>query len=74
MPNNKLAKQTREELSTLDSAALRTHLEDANKTLWTDTFALGKRSLENTARLSNTRKRIARIQTYLRQLELKETK
>ena len=74
MPNNKLAKQSREELSSLDAAALRAQLEEANKTLWTDTFALGKRSLENTARLSSTRKRIARIHTYLRQLELKETK
>jgi len=74
MPNNKLAKQNREELASLDAAALRAQLTETNKTLWTDTFALGKRSLENTARLSNTRKRIARIQTYLRQLELKETK
>lgn len=73
MPNNKLAKQTRDELSGLDSAALREQLNEANKTLWTDTFALGKRSLENTSRLSNTRKRIARIHTYLRQHELKET-
>ena len=74
MPNNTLAKQSREELVSLDATALRAQLEEANKTLWTDTFALGKRNLENTARLSNTRKRIARIQTYLRQLELKETK
>ncbi len=73
MPNNKLAKETRNELSGLDAAGLRVQLEEANKSLWTDTFALGKRSLENTARLSNTRKRIARIQTYLRQVELKET-
>ncbi|MBC8102210.1 MAG: 50S ribosomal protein L29 [Cytophagales bacterium] len=74
MPNNKLAKQNREELSVLDAAALRAQLQEANKTLWTDTFALGKRNLENTSRLATTRKRIARIQTYLRQLELKETK
>jgi len=73
MPNNKLAKETRNELSGLDAAGLRAQLEETNKALWTDTFALGKRSLENTARLSNNRKRIARIQTYLRQIELKET-
>lgn len=74
MANNKLAKQDREALSSLDAQALRARLEEEKKSLWTDRFALGKRNLENTARIASTRKRIARIHTYLRQLELKETK
>jgi ribosomal protein L29 len=69
MPNNKLAKTEREELSGLDAAALRVKLDEAKKKLWTDQFALGKRSLTNTSELSKTRKRIARIQTYLAQVE-----
>jgi ribosomal protein L29 len=69
MANNRLAKSEREELSGLDAAALNEKLEEAKKKLWTDQFALGKRSLTNTAELSKTRKRIARIQTYLGQLE-----
>lgn len=74
MANNKLAKSEREELSGLDAAALRVKLDEAKKQLWTNQFALGKRQLEKTAELGNTRNRIARIQTYLRQLELKEGK
>ena len=74
MANNKLAKQERQELEALDAAGLREQLEEAKKALWIDRFALGKRNLENTARLAKTRKRIARIHTFLRQLELKETK
>jgi ribosomal protein L29 len=74
MANNKRAKTEREELGTLDAAALRAQLEAANKALWASNFALGKRQLEKTAEVSATRKRIARIQTYLRALELKETR
>lgn len=74
MADNKIAQKDRDELSSLDAAGLRAQLAEAKKTLWTDRFALGKRSLEDTSRLAKTRKRIARIQTYLRQLELKETK
>jgi len=74
MPDNKQAKESREELISLDAAALRARLEEEKKTLWTDKFALGKRSLEDTSRLAKTRKRIARIHTYLRQAELKESK
>ena len=70
MANTKLAKQEREELSGLDAAALRAQLEEAKKKLWTDQFALGKRTLNNTAELAKTRKRIARIQTYLLHQEL----
>jgi ribosomal protein L29 len=72
MANTKQAKQDREELSGLDAAGLRARLDDEKKKLWADRFALGKRQLTNTAELGKTRKRIARIQTYLRQLELKQ--
>jgi ribosomal protein L29 len=76
MANNKAAKASREELAALDAAGLTARLEEEKKKLWTDSFALGKRSLTNTAELASTRKRIARIHTYLRALELKaeETK
>jgi ribosomal protein L29 len=69
MANNQLAKKDREELSGLGVAELREQLDSAKRLLWTDRFALGKRNLENTSRLAKTRKRIARIQTYLRQRE-----
>jgi ribosomal protein L29 len=72
MSNTKQAKQDREELSGLDTAGLRTRLDEEKKKLWADRFALGKRQLTNTSELGKTRKRIARIQTYLRQLELKQ--
>lgn len=74
MPNNRLAKTEREELSGLDAAALRARLIESKKKLWEDQFALGKRQLEKTADLAKTRKRVARIQTYLRQRELQEKK
>jgi ribosomal protein L29 len=73
VPNNKLAKTEREELGGLDAAGLRTHLDTAKRKLWTDSFAHGKRQLEKTADLGKTRKRIARIETYLRKLAPKET-
>ena len=73
MPNNKLAKTEREELGGLDAAGLRAQLDTAKRKLWTDSFAHGKRQLEKTADLGKTRKRIARIETYLKQLALKET-
>ena len=74
MPNNRLAKQEREELSGLDAAALRARLIETKKKFWEAQFALGKRQLEKTADLAKTRKRVARIQTYLRQQELQEKK
>lgn len=69
MANNRLAKQEREELTSLDSAALKAKLDEAKKQLWNLRFASGKRQLEKTADLSKTRKRIARINTYLTQKE-----
>jgi ribosomal protein L29 len=69
MPDNKIAKQDRNELSGLDAGGLRAQLDLAKRSLWADRFALGKRSLEDTSRLTKTRRRIARIQTYLRQVE-----
>lgn len=74
MPNNNLAKTERQELGALDAAGLRAQLDAAKRTLWENRFALGKRQLEKTADLAKTRKRIARIQTYLRKLELTENK
>jgi ribosomal protein L29 len=74
MANNRAAKAERTELSALDAAGLRAQLDEAKKKLWTDSFAHGKRQLEKTSDLGKTRKRIARIQTFLRALELKETK
>jgi ribosomal protein L29 len=62
----------RNELSGLDAPALRARLDAEKKRLWTYRFSLGKRQLENTAAISATRKRIARIHTYLRALELGE--
>jgi ribosomal protein L29 len=70
MANTKLAKQDREALAGLDAAGLKARLEEEKKKAWTDRFALGKRQLENTSELSKSRKRIARIHTYLRKLEL----
>lgn len=69
MANNRLAKQEREELSGLDSAGLLAKLDEAKKQLWTLRFANGKRQLEKTADLARTRKKIARIHTYLTQKE-----
>lgn len=70
MANTKQVKAEREELAGLDAAGLRARLDDEKKRLWTDRFALGKRTLTNTSEIAKTRKRIARIQTYLRQQEL----
>ena len=69
MANNRLAKQEREELTGLDVAALKAQLDAAKKQLWSLRFAGGKRQLEKTADLGNTRRRIARINTYLTQKE-----
>jgi large subunit ribosomal protein L29 len=69
MPNNKLAKTEREELSGLSATELKEKLEETRKQLWSDKFAQGKRALTNTAALSKSRKRIARIQMYLSQKE-----
>ena len=57
--------QERDELAGLDAAALRARLDEEKKRLWNFRFQLGKRQLENTAALRATRKRIARIHTYL---------
>jgi len=69
MANNRLAKQEREEFSGLDTADLKAKLDEAKKALWQLRFASGKRQLEKTADLTKTRKRIARINTYLTQKE-----
>lgn len=74
MPNNRLAKQEREELSGLDATALREQLNAARKSLWENRFALGKRQLEKTADLGKTRKRIARILTYMARLDAQGSK
>jgi ribosomal protein L29 len=62
--------QERNELAALDAAGLRARLDEEKKRLWNYRFQLGKRQLENTAAIAATRKRIARIHTYLRALEL----
>jgi ribosomal protein L29 len=69
MPNNKLAKTEREELSGLSVTELKEKLEETRKELWANKFAQGKRALTNTAALSKARKRIARIHLYLSQKE-----
>ena len=74
MPNNRTAKAERDELKSLDAAALAAQRDAARRTLWENRFALGKRQFEKTAELSKLRKRIARIETYLRQTEQEETK
>ena len=60
----------RKELSGLDAAGLATRLDEEKRKLWNYRFTLGKRQLENTADIAKTRKRIARIHTYLRALEM----
>lgn len=72
MANNRLAKQEREELAGLDKAGLLALLEDTKKKQWQDRFAKGKRQLTNTSEIAKSRKRIARILTYLSQLEQKQ--
>ncbi len=61
----------RKELSGLDAAGLAARLDEEKRRLWNARFTLGKRQLENTADIAKTRKRIARIHTYLRVLETK---
>jgi ribosomal protein L29 len=72
MPNNRVAKQDRETMAGLDEAGLLALLEETKKKQWQDRFAKGKRQLTNTSEIANTRKRIARILTYLSQLEQKQ--
>jgi len=67
-------KQERDELAALDAAGLRQRLDEEKKKLWTDTFAHGKRQLQDTSSLSKARKTIARIHTYLHKLELEGNK
>ena len=69
MPNNRKAKQEREEFAALDAAGLREKLDAEKKSLWINRFALGKRQLQNTAEIANARKRIARLMTYLHKQE-----
>lgn len=61
--------QERQELAALDAAGLKARLDEEKKRMWNYKFQQGKRQLENTAALTATRKRIARIHTYLRALE-----
>jgi ribosomal protein L29 len=70
MANNKQAKQERDEFGGLNAAGLNARLDQEKRALWTMRFSLGKRQLENTADIQKARKRIARINTYLRKLEL----
>jgi large subunit ribosomal protein L29 len=63
-------RQEREALAALDAAGLRARLDEEKRRLWNYRFQLGKRQLENTAAIGTTRKRIARINTYLRAREL----
>ncbi len=74
MASEKIARADREELKALDAAGLQAQLAVAKKQLWTDSFAHGKRQLEKTSELGKTRKRIARIHTYLTTLAKKEEK
>lgn len=61
--------QERQELAGLDAAALRVRLDEEKRRLWNYRFELGKRQLDNTTAIRMTRKRIARIHTYLRRVE-----
>ena len=72
MANTKQAKQEREELGALDATGLTARLDQEKRALWTMRFSLGKRQLEKTADIQKARKRIARIHTYLRALELEK--
>jgi large subunit ribosomal protein L29 len=64
-----LVKQERAELSALDADGLKTRLDEAKKKLWTLRFTHGKRMLNDTAEIANTRKTIARINMYLHRVE-----
>ena len=61
--------EERKEFAQLDAAALLARLDEEKKRLWNYRFSLGKRQLEDTAAMTRTRKRIARIHTYLAALE-----
>ncbi len=61
----------RQELIGLDVAGLLARRDEERRRLFDLRFTLGKRQLENTADIQKTKKRIARINTYLRQLEMK---
>jgi len=67
-------KAERDEFAKLDRAAIVARLDEENKKLWNLRFTQGKRQLQDTAALAKSRKTIARLNTYLRQLELQETK
>ncbi len=66
-------KDERQELAGLDADGLRARLDEEKRRLWNYRFTLGKRQLENTADIAKTKKRIARIHTYLRQLDLEKS-
>lgn len=70
MADEKTVKPEREQLAGLNADELRERLDAEKRQLWNLRFAQGKRQLENTADLAKSRKRIARINTYLRALEL----
>jgi ribosomal protein L29 len=72
MANNRMAKAEREEFAALDRDGLLKRLDEEKKALWQARFTLGKRQLTDTAQIAEGRKRIARILTYLRQLELRQ--
>ena len=74
MADEKKVKAEREELAGLNADELRERLDAEKRQLWNLRFSQGKRQLENTADLARSRKRIARINTYLRALELQENR
>lgn len=71
---NQKIKAEREEYAGLGADDLRQRLDAEKRQLWNLRFAQGKRQLDNTADLAKSRKRIARINTYLRALELQENR
>lgn len=59
-----------QELRALSEADLRTQLEDTRKELFLLRFRSATRQLANTAEIAKVRKKVARINTLLHQMEL----
>lgn len=57
-------------IRTLNTAELLTKLEEAHEELFNLRFRLATRQLENHREIPNVKRRIARIQTILREREL----
>ena len=58
------------EIRTLNTEELLTKLEEAHEELFNFRFRLATRQLENHREIPNVKRRIARIQTILREREL----